>query len=452
MILVGLGLIWFGLFQTNTVIIAGEVLNVRTQTWRVSGLLRSAGIYVDDDDRVMPEGDPVFWRQAVVKIEPARDVLIQTPDEEVWLHTAEKIPANLLAKIDLHLFPKDQVLINGSEINPHIPMDGNDFLLVQVIPAVPVDLDIDGRQMILYTDQPTLGTALEAASIRVSPQDWISEDLMTPLDDNLTVNIRRAREVLVTVGETSVRGMTAAVSVGEALVDLCIPLQNLDHTFVAEDDPIPEGGIIEVVHVNEEIKILKDEVSFSNEFVEDPNTVLDQVSVVTPGQVGIYATRERVQYANGEEVWRDVPESWQASEAMDGVLGYGSKVEVRTAVVDGQEIEYWRKISVYATSYSPCRLGVPGLCSNTTASGLPLQKGSIAVTRSWFNMMRFQQVFVQGYGHGTIMDIGGGSLFFNHYWIDLGYSDENYRPWHHWTTMYFLTPVPDWYPAILPWP
>ncbi len=452
MILVGLGLIWMGLFQTNTVIVAGEVINVRTPAWQVAGILRAAGISVGEDDRVTPEGDPWIWRQAVIKIEPARDVLIHTPEDAVWLHTAEKIPANLLAKLNLPLFPTDRLLVDGKEINPHTPLEGNDFMLLQVIPAVPVDLDIDGRLVTLYTDQPTLGAALEAAAIRVSPQDWVSEDLMTPLDDDLAVSIRRAQQVSVRFGEITVSGMTPAVTVGEALVDLGIPLQNLDHTLIAEEDPIPEGETIEVVHVNEEIMILKDEVPYSNEFVEDPDTVLDQISVVTPGQVGIFALRERVRYANGEEVWRDVPESWQASEAMDGVLGYGSKVKVRTAVVDGQEIEYWRKISVYATSYSPCRLGVPDLCSYTTASGLPLQKGSIAVTRSWFNMMRFQQVFVQGYGRGVIMDVGGGALYFDHYWIDLGYSDENYQPWHHWTTMYFLTPVPDWYPAILPWP
>lgn len=452
MILAGLGLIWLGLIQTNTVVAAGEAISVRTPAWRIVDVLSVAGVSVGEDDRVTPEGNAWFWRQAVITIEPARDVLIHTPDDEVMLHTPEKIPSNLVAELDIRLFPKDRLLMNGEEIDPHNPLPGDDFILLQIVPAVPVDLEIDGRQVMLYTDQPTLGTALEAASIRVSPQDWISEDLMTPLDDDLSVSIRRARPVTVKMGDDTLTGLTAAVSVGEALVDLGAPLQNLDHTLIAEDEPIPEDGEIEVVHVSEEIMILKDEVPYSNEFVEDPNTALDQVSVVTPGQVGIFATRERIQFANGEEVWRDVPESWQASEAMDGVLGYGSKVEVRTAVVDGQEIEYWRKISVYATSYSPCRLGVPGLCSHTTASGLPLSKGSIAVTRSWFNMMKFQQVFVQGYGPGVISDIGGGALYFNHYWIDLGYSDDNYRPWHHWTTMYFLTPVPAWYPAVLPWP
>jgi resuscitation-promoting factor RpfB len=453
MILVGIGLIWFGLMQTNTIIIAGEPVSVRTNALRASGVLRAADIIVGEDDRLVPAGDPWIWQPAVITIEPARDVMIKTPDGQVTLRTAERIPANLVSQVDVPLFPNDRVLFNGQAIDPNVPLeDEKDFALLQVQPAVPVNLVIDGRQLTVYSGQPTLGAALEAAAIRVAPQDWISEDLLTPLEDDLAVTIRRARPVRVMVGEMELAGMTAAVTVGDALVDIGVTLQNLDYTEPPEDVPIPPDGEIELVQVSEQVLILTDEVPYANEYVEDPNTELDQVSVVQPGQVGIFATRERLQYANGEELWRDTPVSWQASEAADGLLGYGSRVEVRTAVVDGQEIEYWRKISVYATSYSPCRLGVPGLCSNITASGLPVSKGTIAVTRNWFNMMKFQQVFVQGYGYGTIADIGGGGLYFNHYWIDLGYPDDSYQSWHHWTTMYFLTPVPAWYPAVLPWP
>jgi hypothetical protein len=27
-------------------------------------------------------------------------------------------------------------------------------------------------------------------------------------------------------------------------------------------------------------------------------------------------------------------------------------------------------------------------------------------------------------------------------WIDLGFSDADYEPWHEWVTVYFLTPAP----------
>ncbi len=453
MILAGLGLIWLGLFQTSTVILAGEPVSVRTTAWRVSGVLDAAGINLGENDLLTPAGDPLFWAPPVIVVEPAREVYIRTQEDEVVMHTPERIPANLLADIGLALFPQDQVLVNGREIHPHEPLDRADFYLLRVRPAVPVTLTLDDRQVTFYSAEHTLGAALEAADIRLAPQDWVSLDLMTPIEEGLAVEIRRARPVTVRAGERAVAGLTAGITVREALLDLGFTVQNLDFTLPPEDEPIPDDGEISVVQVDEQVVILKDEVPYQNQYVEDPNTVLDQISVVAPGQPGIYATRERIRYADGEEIWRDGLESWQASEAADGVLGYGSKVEIRTEVVDGQEIEYWRKISVYATSFSPCRLGLgEGVCNDRTASGLPLQKGIIGVTRNWYNMMRLQSVYVQGYGYGTIADIGSGGLYFNHYWIDLGYSDEDYQSWHDWTTMYFLTPVPGWYPAVLPWP
>jgi resuscitation-promoting factor RpfB len=60
------------------------------------------------------------------------------------------------------------------------------------------------------------------------------------------------------------------------------------------------------------------------------------------------------------------------------ILGYGTKAEVRTAVVDGVEIEYWRAVQMYATSYSPCRSGADR-CYPGTSSGKSLRKGMVAM-------------------------------------------------------------------------
>jgi len=52
---------------------------------------------------------------------------------------------------------------------------------------------------------------------------------------------------------------------------------------------------------------------------------------------------------------------------------------------------------------------------------------------------------VPGYGAGVIADVGGGIP--GKYWIDLGFTDEDFEPWHQNTILYFLTPAP----AIVPW-
>jgi 3D (Asp-Asp-Asp) domain-containing protein len=112
--------------------------------------------------------------------------------------------------------------------------------------------------------------------------------------------------------------------------------------------------------------------------------------------------------------------------------------------VDGQTLEYWRKLSVYATSYHPSEFSYGAL----TRSGLPLTKGIVAVAASWYNALEMQPVYVPGYGHGIIADSGYGIP--GKYWIDLGYDDENWISWHDWTVIYFLTPVPAYVQAILP--
>lgn len=129
-------------------------------------------------------------------------------------------------------------------------------------------------------------------------------------------------------------------------------------------------------------------------------------------------------------------------------------MSIRTlTTADGQTLSYWRVLTLYATSYSPCRLGLPYPgCHSGTASGAIAQKGVVAFVRSWYYLMQGQAVYVPGYGTATVEDVGAGGVPFagNHYWIDLAYSDDDWISWGGWVTVYFLTPVPANIPYILP--
>ena len=449
LILAGIALAWVGLSRPIKIVLDGREGMVQTASLSVQGILRSAGIKPLEEDHVIAFPDDLPWEIESIYVQTAREILVKTPNDEIITRTTEEIPANILKSIEIEIFPYDQVLINGAEVDPHTPVEVKGSFSLQYKPADKISLFIDGSEQIIHTNEATLGAALESASIYLSPVDWISQNLSTPVEEAEEVTIRRAKQISVTLEGEVLTGLTSALTVGDALEDVGQPLQNLDYSVPPADSPLPEDGQIEIVRVNEELMMMTDEVPYENEWVEDPNALLDTISVVQPGQLGIYATRERIRYEGGEEVWRSPQETWQASQAQDGVLGYGTDVEVRTAVVDGQEIEYWRKITVYATSYSPCRSGIDG-CSTGTATGImPVQKGVIAVTSRWLTGygMWGQSVYVQGYGRGTIADAGGGIP--GTPWIDLAYSDEGYVPWSRWTTMYFLTPVPAWYPAII---
>jgi uncharacterized protein YabE (DUF348 family) len=454
-ILAGLVLLWFGLMRTITVIVDGVPLTVRTPALSVNGVLRAAEVSRDPANRAQPAQGRLIWNTPLVTVQTAREVTLVTEDYELSFQSARAIPGNLLAQAEIPLFPNDQVRVNGARVAGSDPIEQADAFVLQYLPAQPITLELDGINRTIYSAEPTLGAALEAAQIDVSPQDLVSLSLNTPLDGPLLVSINRARTVSVTVDGMTMSGLTAATTVGGALQALDIPLQNLDVSLPVESAPVPEDGQIQVVRVSEEIQIATDEVAYNNTYVEDPGTPLDQTSVVEPGQLGIYASRERVRYADGAEIWRDSDGTWQASEARDGVLGYGTEIVVQTAVVDGITIEYWRKKSVYATYYVPC--DAYGNCYDGTAGGYPLQKGIVAVMPWWYSVpeglaMADLRVYVQGYGEGIIGDVCGGCSG-DTPWIDLAFREEDNINWvNGWTTMYFLTPVPDRYipPIITP--
>lgn len=450
-ILLGAVVIRIGFMREITVIVDGEIRQVNTAALTVSGVLRAGKVAIQEEDFVVPDRGCLLWNQNVIHVDRAQSVLIRTPEGDHALITPEDVPSNLMRMVGIDLYPEDLLRVNGAVVDPQAPLDAEGGIVLQYQPAVELKLVIDEAEFKFYTHQPTVGAALEQAGIRLNPQDWISEPLTTAVTGSMTVSIRRAQPITVKVGETTINGLSASLTVGEALQDAGVPLQNIDYSLPPEDARLPVNREIEVVRVREDVMVMTDEVAYKNEYVEDPNTLLDQVSVIEPGQVGIYATRERVRYEHGEAVERLAQDSWQASEARDGVLGYGTKVEIRTEVVDGVTIEYWRKKTVYATSYEPC--DNQGNCWDGTAGGYPLQRGIVAVTPQWYSVpnglaMADLPVYVPGYGRAIIGDVGGGIP--GTPWIDLAYRPEDDFTWDaHWTTMYFLTPVPDYYPAII---
>ena len=444
MVVLGACLIVLQFYGQYTLIVNGEVYNLRTLAFTPRQVAQTAGLSLQPEDHIWPEADALNFASKTIIITQSRQVQIAQGEAIISLQTAERLPANLLTMAGITPYPADQLLWNGKAIDWVEPLPAGKPALLQFIPAHVLELSIDGNEMILFTQQRTVGAALWEAGIPRQPEDRLSIPLETPLSSTTELSLTRARPVKVVFAGNQVSGFSAAETVGEALADLGFPLQHLDYAIPAENDPVPVDGTIRIVQVREEILLEKEETAYQNTYVEDPNAELDTVSVVVPGQVGLVVTRTRIRLEDGKEVASVTEGPWKASDPQDGVLGRGTKVVLRTETIDGETIEYWRKVTVYATSYAPQHLGG----DNRTASGMILTKGIIAVRTSWYSVMQFQPVYVPGYGRGIIADTGGG--IDGRYWIDLGYDDSNYVGWHYWTTLYFLTPVPAYIPTVLP--
>jgi uncharacterized protein YabE (DUF348 family) len=446
----GAGLLYFGLQRTVTVLMDGQSLAVQTRALTVGAALAEAGIPLGEFDRLAPPPQASLPRQGVIRLERARPVQIldASSGRTYRLYTPERIPANLLAQAGLRLFPSDRLEWNGAALNPAERLPEAASYLLVYRPGTPLEVTLAGQRLQLISAQPTLLGALSEAGIRLRAADRLSLPADTPLTGRpLQVEIEPARTVqIIADGKTHTFPVNAE-TVGEALAQADIPLQNQDYSIPAEDQPIPEERIIRVVRVREEVLLEQKPIPFKSTYQPDPNTELDQRSVVKAGELGVEVSRVRVRYEDGVEVSRQSEASWVAKEPVDQVLGYGTQVVVRTLETPEGTIEYWRKVTAFATSYHPC--GFKAGCSYTTASGATLQKGIVAVTRAWYSWMRGQRVYIPGYGSAVVADTGGGYPDGRN-WIDLGYSDADYVPWASYVEIYFLTPVPANIPWLLP--
>ncbi len=254
----------------------------------------------------------------------------------------------------------------------------------------------------------------------------------TPLTPGLSATLTSSRSVTIQTqyGDVSVR--TPAVTVGEALADAHLAPQGLDYSMPSSAELIPSSDKIRLVRVTEQVLIEQSPLPFEKEFQPVSDLALDTQSILQEGAYGLSAQRVRVRYEDGQEASRQTDSQWVALQPEPRIIGYGTNIVMQTTTVDGVTIQYWRALKMYATSYHPSEVG------DTTASGLPLKKGVAAVDTSVIPF--YTQMFVPGYGQVVAADIGGGVIG---RWIDLGYSDSDYVPWHSWVTVYLLWPPPD---------
>jgi 3D (Asp-Asp-Asp) domain-containing protein len=284
-----------------------------------------------------------------------------------------------------------------------------------------------------------LGQALWEKGIILSAADRPNLPLVTPLAWGLEVLLERARAITVQTQAASFTLRTAASTVSEALAELGLALQGLDYSLPPASAPLPTDGTIRLVRVSEEVLIEQTPLEFETQYQPVSDLELDNQTILQTGEYGLVAQRVRVRYEDGVEVSRQVEDEWIAREPQARIVGYGTQIVMRTTTVDGITIQYWRAITMWATSYHPSET------SPTTASGLPLEKGVCAVDIRYIPF--YTNMYVPGYGAVIAADVGGGVIG---RMIDLGYSDDDYVPWHQYVTVYFLWPPPENIAYIFP--
>jgi resuscitation-promoting factor RpfB len=364
--------------------------------------------------------------------------------------TNERTPAQLIAKAGLTLGDRDCVLVLGRPVALDEPLPGNDPSPITVRRSVPLTLVLPDGKKTIQTCAQTVGEALTEEGYSLYSADVLDPPADTFIQSPLTVTYQQSQLLTVTVDGDQILIRSAASSVGQALAQAGLPLVGLDISIPPEISPLPEDGSIRITRISESVAITQKSLPFSTRTEPSADLEIDQQALLQGGEPGLAVSRIRTRTEDGLQVSQTTESESIVRPPRDRILGYGTKIVIRTATVDGETIQYYRVLTLAATSYSPCRSATPdGKCSYGTSSGLPVQRGTVAMVYSWYLAFGFDRLYIPGYGYATVGDVGAGPAGSN-YWIDLGFTDEEYQPISGTVTVYFLAPVPKNLVAVLP--
>jgi uncharacterized protein YabE (DUF348 family) len=318
-----------------------------------------------------------------------------------------------------------------------------------------VALTVNGK--IIQATAQTIGEALSQAGAQLYASDQINPPIQTPITGATTVKYVPSHALTVTVDGQPLQIRSSAATVGGALAEAGIPLLGLDSSQPSETEALPSNGQIQVKRISESILLSEKSIPFKTDYQQSADVELDQQKILQPGQPGLSVSRVRILYDDGKEASRQNESETVVRPPQDQIVGYGTKVSIHTATVNGVQIQYWRAEPMYATAYSPCN-SASGGCSYGTKSGLPAGKGVVAVDPSMYNLIAGLHLYIPGYGTAVVGDVGGGYIIEQKLgisrsrWIDLGYSDTECKQacdqWSTWVTIYFLAPAPANIPSL----
>lgn len=435
------------------VTVDGKTVKVHTYAFTVRQLLFSMGYKLTTNDVVDPA--PNTWLSNIesVSLERAHDFSLWVgPDGKIYnINSAVKTPRELLAFVGISAAKEDVIKINGKQYQLDDPLPDLRHIVLQYVPAIPLSVTQDEKASLIRSNGSFVGQALWAGNIRITGGYGISIPFTLPLQNAREITLTKPVALTIQVDGRKVKALSTAETVGEALAASGITLQNLDYCKPSEDSALPSDGNVQVIRVREEVVVQQESLPYHVTYEYDDTVELDQRKEVTSGQYGLAVTRELIRYEDGVEVSRSTEATTTLVEPVDQVVAIGTKIVYHTLDTGYGTISYYRAVMVHATSYSPCRLARAdgsSQCGNTTASGAPMGNGVIAVTTAWYSYFKGAQLYVPGYGIGTILDTGGGIP--GQYWIDLGYTDADWVSWSSWVTVYFLAPAPANVPGVLP--
>ena len=440
-----------------------NLVDVRTHQTTVDGAIRDAGIALRPEDVVEPPLGAVLVRNQNIVVQRARLVRVLIDGKEPrMMHTQRTNARDLLGDAGYGVGLNDAIKVNGIFVES-IPLAAAPIALtgqavsvgreggaaspvealvaeIEVHRAVPLSIEeLDSPIRELKTTAATVGEALLQAGQIMYLADRIEPALGAPIMADMKITIQRAKPATVWVDGRAVRTRTHSRTVADLLAEMNVILLENDYTKPGLDTPVTVGSEIRVVRVSRSVQISQQQTDFETRWEASNALEIDTQGLGQEGESGVREVRDAVVFEDGLEVKRERVADFTARPVKDRIYNYGTQIVVRSLNTASGPVQYWRKITMRATSYSASTAGVSRSVSwyGKARCGQTMRHGIVAVDPRLIPLG--STVFVEGYGVGFACDTGSAILGKR---IDLGYGDDDLEWWNKTVDVYVLTPVP----------
>ncbi len=367
-------------------------------------------------------------------------ITILDDEKIISLQTDSNTPATILSQAGIILSAADKTQFHGADLPKDFLLPPNGNFTLQIRRAHKLTLITPDGLFTIQTTAPNVGQALAQTGLHFFAADFIAPPLETPVVTDIEVNYRPAKDLTVSTDGTLISIKSSQQTVGQALSSNGIALVGLDKSLPGESEPLPPDGQIKIIRILETVTLSEKSIPFSNKIEYSLDLPAGEQKVLQLGEPGLTISRIRTRFEDGVKVASITEAETVVRLPKESIISLGSLIQMQTLNTPDGQLQYWRAIQMYATSYSPCRSGTQK-CSYGTASGLPVKHGVVALVPALYNQLAGSQVYIPGYGVGVIGDTGGGFPD-GRLWIDLGYGDDDYQSWSGMYTVYFLAPAP----------
>ncbi|SJZ78980.1 ubiquitin-like domain-containing protein [Garciella nitratireducens] len=329
-----------------------------------------------------------------------QNVTIIDEEKQSNIKTREKTVKEVLDQEDLKYTAEDS-------IKPALDSKVEDGMKIVIKRAVPVTIEVDGKNYELKTTADNVKEAIKEAGVELGEKDIVTPDLETKLEKNTKIHIQKAIPCSIEVDGTTKELLTASSTVEAVLKEEKITLGEKDKINPPLDQKIEKNMKIQVTRVTEKTITQEEKVPFKTIKKNTSSLNKGTTRVVQEGKNGIKENTIHIVYEDGKEISREVIESKVTQKPIDKIIKVGTKQQIPkvTSVSSrgtARRSATTRTLTVVATGYSSQDPGV----NHVTSTGARLEKGVIAVDPSVIPYG--SKIYVPGYGYGTALDTGGG--------------------------------------------